>query len=60
MFKLAKDAISKNSIVFKVFFKKFIKLFVCHWIFGFEVAFLLILLLNYCFREKRSSKKDLI
>ena len=59
-FELAKNVVSKNSIIFKIFLKKIFKFFPYHWIFGFRIVFLLILLLNYWFIKKQSGKKDLI
>ena len=58
--KLAKDAVSKSTIIFKVFLRKFLEFFLYHQIFGLKTMFLLILLLNYCFIEKQNGKKDLI
>ena len=60
MFKLAKNAISKNPIVFKVFLKKILEFLLRHQIFGLKITLLLILLLNHCFIEKQSGKKNLI
>ena len=60
MFKLAKNAISISTIIFKVFLKKNFELFSHHCIFGFRIMLLLILLLNYCFAKKQGGKKDLI
>ena len=58
MFKLTKDAISKNSIIFKVFLKKFFEFLLCHQIFGLKATFLLVLLLNYYLAEKQNNKKN--
>ena len=60
MSELAKDAISKNAIVFKVFLEKTLKLLPYHLILGFKKTFLLILLLNYCFAKKHNWKKDIM
>lgn len=60
MSKLAKDAISKNPIVFKVFLEKIFKLSLYHRISRIETTFMLMSLLNYCFAEKQSSEKNLI
>ena len=40
--KLAKDTISKSSIVFKVFLEKVFKPFLYHQIFNFKVTFMLV------------------
>ena len=60
MFKLAKDAITKSSIIFKILLKKVFKFFLCYQIFGFKVMYILMSLLNYCFAKNQDSKKDLI
>lgn len=60
MFELAKDVVSKYSIVFKVLFEEVFKLSLCHWILGFEATFMLMPLLNYYYMEKQYSKKDLV
>ena len=60
MFKFAKNALSKNPIIFKVFLEKILKFFLYYWIFALKVTFLLVLLLNYCFAKKKGDKKDLI
>ena len=60
MFELAKDAISKNSIISKVFLEKIFKFLLRHWILSFEATFLLVPLLDHCLAEKKNSKKDSI
>ena len=60
IFELAKDVVSKNSIVFKVFLEEIFKLLLSHQILGFKTMFLLMSLLNHCFIEKQGGKKDLI
>ena len=57
---LAKDAISKNPIISKVFSKKVFKLFLRHQILSLGATILLISLFDYCFIEKKDGKKDLI
>ena len=57
---MAKDTVSKNLIISKVFSKKILKLLLRHWIFSLEVTFLLMLLLNHYSKEKQGSKRDLI
>ena len=52
MFKLAKNAISKNSIVFKIFSKKTLEFLLRNQIFGLEIMLLLTLLPNYYFIKK--------
>ena len=59
-FKLAKNIISKNPIVFKLFLEKVFIFFLCHWILGLEATLLLILLLNHQFAKKQVGKKDFI
>ena len=56
---LAKNAISKSLIIFKVFLKKVLEFLLYHWIVSLE-AILLMPLLNHCSAKKRSSKWDLI
>ena len=58
--KLAKDAISKSSIIFIVFLKKILKFFPYHQIFVLKITFLLISLLNYYSTKKQDSKRNLI
>ena len=60
MLKLAKNAVNKSLIVFKVFLKKILKLFLCHRIIDLKTTLFLMLLLNYYFIEKRGGKKNLI
>ena len=60
MFKLAKNAVSKSPIVFKVFLEKILEFFLCHQIFDVKTTLLLMLLLNYCSVKKQSNKKDCI
>lgn len=50
--------VCKNSIVFKVFSKKILKLNLHHLIFSFEILFILILLLNHHFIGKQDGEKD--
>ena len=57
---LAKDVISKNLIVSEVFLKKVLEFLLRHQISNLQAMFLLMPLLNYCFIEKQSGKKDLI
>ena len=59
-FELAKNAISKYSIIFKVLLEKILEFFLRHQIFGFRTTVLLVLLLNYCSVEKQDGKKNLI
>ena len=51
-FKLTKNAISENSIVFKVFLKKILQFLLYYQIFDLKAMFLLMLLLNYSSIEK--------
>ena len=51
-FELIKNAVSKNSIVFKIFFKKNLELLPCYQIFGLEAMLVLMPLLNYYFLKK--------
>lgn len=60
MFKLAKDIVSKNSIVSKVFLEKILKLSLCYQVFCFERTFMLMPALNQHFMEKQDSKKNLV
>ena len=60
MSKLIKNAISKNLIIFKIFLKKIIELFLSYWIFDFRATLLLISLLKYCFVKKQNSKQNFI
>ena len=60
IFKLAKKIINKNPIIFKVLLEKIFEFLIYYRIFDLRVTFLLISLLNHCFIEKKSSKKDLI
>ena len=59
-FELAKNAISKNQIIFKVYLEIILKFFLHYQIFGLRATLLLVPLLNYCPVKKRDSKKDLI
>lgn len=59
-FKLATDAIGKSFIIFKVFLKKNLKLRPHHQVLDFKIIFMLMLLLDYCFTEKQSYKKNLV
>ena len=58
MYKLAKNAINKNQIIYKVFLKKILKLFLCHSILSFKTMFLIITLLNHCIAKKQDNQKD--
>ena len=60
MSKLAKNVVSNSLIIFKIFSKKILKLFLCYQIFGLKAMFSSILLQNYHFKKKQDSKKDLI
>ena len=60
MLKLAKDVVSKNSIIFKVFSKKILEFLLCHQILGLEAMFFLVPLLDHCPVKKQDGKKDLI
>ena len=60
VFELAKNAISKSLIIFKIFLKKIFEFLLYHQIFNFKAMLLLMLLLNYCFTKKQNSKKNLI
>ena len=60
MFKLTKNAVSKNLIIFKVFLRKILEFPLCHQILNFEAMLLLMPLLNHCFIEKQGSKKNII
>lgn len=55
-----KNAISKSSIVSKVFSKKVFELSPYYWVLGFKVTFMLMPFLNYYFAKKQGGKKDLI
>ena len=59
MLELAKNDVSKNTIISKVFLKKILEFLLRYWILTFRATFLMPLL-NYCSVEKRSGKKDLI
>lgn len=59
-FKLTLNAIGKSLVVSKIFSMAILKLGLYHWIFSFEVKFVLIPLLDYCFVEKQGNKRDLI
>ena len=58
--KLAKNVISKNSIISKIFLKEIFKFLPHYCILSLKAIFLLMLLLNYCFVEKQGSKRNLI
>ena len=60
MFGLIKNAIIKSLIIFKIFLKKVIELFLCHQMLSFKAIFILLLLPNHCFIKKQSCKKNLI
>ena len=60
IFELAKNAISKSLIIFKVFLEKLLEIFLCHRIVGFDATFLLMPLLNHCLVEKQDGKKNSI
>ena len=60
VFELAKDAVSKSSIISKVCIEKIFEFLLRHWVFGLEAMFLLVLLLDYRLGEKQDSKKDSI
>ena len=60
MSKLAKNPISKSSIISKVFLEKIVEFLLYYQIFGLKATFLLILFLNYCFKKKQGGKKNLI
>ena len=57
---LAKDTVSKNSIIFKVLLEKILEFFLRYWIFGLKAMLLLVPLLNYFSAKKRDGKKYLI
>lgn len=60
MFELAKNAISKNPIVYKILLKKILELSLYHRFLDFKAIIMLMVLLNYRFIEKKGGKKDLI
>lgn len=60
VFKLAKNVINKNPIIFKVFPKKVFKLSPRYWVLSFGVIFILIPLLNHRFVKKLDGKKNLV
>ena len=57
---LAKDTVSKNPIISKVYFEKILEFLLRHRILGLGAMFLLMPLLDHRFAEKQSSKKDSI
>lgn len=59
-YKLAKNAINKSLIIFKVFSEKIFKFSSCHSVFAFKATFMLMLALNYYCAEKQGREKDLI
>lgn len=59
VFELTMDIINKKPIIAKVFSKKVFKLNPSYWFFGFKMMFILILLINYSFVEKKDGKRDL-
>ena len=57
---MAVDVIGKSLVVSKILLKKILELNPHHRVLDFGVTFMLVLLLDYCFTEKQSGKKDLI
>lgn len=60
IFELAKNAISKNLIIFKVFSEKIFELSPDHWFLDFKTIIILGLLLNQRSKEKLGGKIDLV
>lgn len=59
-FQLTANIVSKVPIVFKVFLKKLLELYLYYQVFGFKTMLILISPLYYYFIEKPSNKKDII
>lgn len=60
IFELAANAVNKNLVIFKVFLKENFKLDLCYWVFGFDITFILMPLLNYCSAKLKDNKKNLV
>ena len=56
--KLAKDAVSKSLIIFKVCLEKILKFFLRHQILDLRAILLLVSLLYFWPAKKQSDKKD--
>ena len=57
---LAKDIISKNSIIFKIFSEQVFELFLYYQILSIRTTFLLMPLLDHFSIKKQDGKKNLI
>lgn len=60
MSKLAIDAVSKGSVVFKILLWKILKFGLYYWVFCFRATIIQMLFLNHYSIEKWGSKKDAI
>ena len=58
MSELAKDAVSKNPIIFRIFLEKIFEFLLRHRIFGLRTTLLLVPLLDHYPAEKRGGKRD--